>query len=107
MGASGTAISLVDEATALLLEPIERFITQKIPVRRAEDDLFLPEIKPTAAGDDAPPLLREPIERFITQKIPVGWAEADLFLPEIKPTAEERRRYAEERRQRLAPPRRP
>jgi hypothetical protein len=44
----------------------------------------------------------EPIERFITQKIPVGWAEDDLFLPEIKPTAEERRRYAEERRQRLA-----
>ncbi|MEK6530049.1 MAG: hypothetical protein AABZ48_04075, partial [candidate division NC10 bacterium] len=37
----------------------------------------------------------------ITQKIPVGWAEDDLFLPEIKPTAEERRRYAEERRQRL------
>jgi len=63
MGASGKAISLVDEATALLLEPIERFITQKIPV---------------------------------------GWAEDDLFLPEIKPTAEERRRYAEERRQRLA-----
>ena len=62
MGASGKAISLVDEATALLLEPIERFITQKIPV---------------------------------------GWAEDDLFLPEIKPTAEERRRYAEERRQRL------
>jgi ATP-dependent RNA helicase RhlB len=62
MGASGKAISLVDEATALMLEPIEKFITQKIPV---------------------------------------GWAEDDLFLPEIKPTAEERRRYAEERRQRL------
>ncbi len=63
MGAEGKAISLVDEATALMLEPIEKFINQKIPV---------------------------------------GWAEDDLFLPEIKPSAEERRRYAEERRQRLA-----
>ena len=63
MGAEGKAISLVDEATALMLEPIEKFINQKIPV---------------------------------------GWAEDDLFLPEIKPSAEERRRYAEARRQRLA-----
>ena len=62
MGASGKAISLVDEATALLLEAIEKFINQKIRVE---------------------------------------WAEDDLFLPEIKPTAEERRRFAEERRQRL------
>ena len=43
------------------------------------------------------------IEKFINQKIPVEWAVDDLFLPEIKPTAEERRRYAEERRQRLLP----
>ncbi len=62
MGAEGRAISLVDEATALMLEPVERFINQKIPVE---------------------------------------WAEDGLFLPEIKPSAEERRRYAEERRQRL------
>jgi ATP-dependent RNA helicase RhlB len=62
MGAEGRAISLVDEATALMLEPVERFINQKIPVE---------------------------------------WAEDGLFLPEIKPSAEERRRFAEERRQRL------
>jgi len=61
MGAEGKAISLVDEATALMLEAVERFISQKIPVE---------------------------------------WAGDNLFLPEIKPTVEERRRYAEERRQR-------
>ena len=48
VGAEGKAISLVDEATALRLEPIERFIGQKIPVSWAGDDLFLPEVKPTA-----------------------------------------------------------
>lgn len=47
-GAAGKAISLVDEAGALALEPIEKFITQKIQVDWAEDDLFLPEIKPTS-----------------------------------------------------------
>ena len=62
-GAAGKAISLVDEAGALALEPIEKFIAQKIQV---------------------------------------DWAEDDLFLPEIKPTSEERRRYAEEKRQRMA-----
>jgi ATP-dependent RNA helicase RhlB len=62
-GAAGTAISLADEASALLIEPIEKFIGQKISVE---------------------------------------WADDDLYLPEIKPTSEERRRYAEEKRQRLA-----
>jgi len=62
-GAGGKAISLVDEASALNLEAIEKFIGQKIPVE---------------------------------------WADDDLFMAEIKPTAEERRRYAEERRARLA-----
>jgi ATP-dependent RNA helicase RhlB len=62
-GAAGKALSLVDEAGALALEPIEKFIGQKIPVE---------------------------------------WAEDDLFLPEIKPTSEERRRYAEEKRARMA-----
>ncbi|HKA63508.1 MAG TPA: DEAD/DEAH box helicase [Methylomirabilota bacterium] len=47
-GAAGKAISLVDEAGALALEPIERFINQKIAVDWAEDDLYLPEIKPTS-----------------------------------------------------------
>ena len=47
MGAEGKAISLVDEATALMLEAVERFISQKIPVEWADDNLFLPEIKPT------------------------------------------------------------
>jgi ATP-dependent RNA helicase RhlB len=62
-GAAGKAISLVDEAGALALEPIEKFISQKIAV---------------------------------------DWAEDELYLPEIKPTSEERRRYAEEKRQRMA-----
>jgi len=62
-GAAGKAISLVDEAGALALEPIEKFIAQKIQV---------------------------------------DWAEDSLYLPEIKPTSEERRRYAEEKRQRMA-----
>jgi ATP-dependent RNA helicase RhlB len=47
-GATGKAIGLVDEASALALEPIEKFIGQKIPVEWAEDELFVPEIKPTS-----------------------------------------------------------
>src|SRR6185503_17347977 len=62
-GAAGKAISLVDEASALYLEAIEKYITQKIPVE---------------------------------------WAGDDLYLAEIKPTSEERRRYADEKRQRMA-----
>src|SRR5438552_2274735 len=62
-GAGGKAIGLVDEASALNLEAIEKFIGQKIAVE---------------------------------------WADDDLFQAEIKPTAEERRRYSEERRARLA-----
>jgi len=62
MGAGGKAISLVDEASALSLEAIEKFIGQKIAVE---------------------------------------WAEDDLFVPEVMPTAEERRRYAEQRRARM------
>jgi ATP-dependent RNA helicase RhlB len=47
-GAAGKAISLVDEAGALALEPIEKFIMQKIRVDWAGDELYLPEIKPTS-----------------------------------------------------------
>jgi ATP-dependent RNA helicase RhlB len=47
-GASGKAVSLVDEASAFSLEGVERFIGQRIRVEWAEDALFLPEIKPTA-----------------------------------------------------------
>jgi len=47
-GAAGTAISLVDEASALSLDGVERFIGQRIQVEWAADALFLPEIKPTA-----------------------------------------------------------
>jgi ATP-dependent RNA helicase RhlB len=47
-GASGKAISLVDEASAFSLEAVERFIGQRIRVEWAEDAMFLPEIKPTA-----------------------------------------------------------
>jgi ATP-dependent RNA helicase RhlB len=48
-GAAGKAISLVDEASALSLEGVERFIGQRIRVEWAEDEMFVPEIKPTAA----------------------------------------------------------
>ncbi len=48
MGAGGKAIGLVDESSALSLEAIEKFIGQKIPVEWAEDDLFVPEVMPTA-----------------------------------------------------------
>ncbi len=47
-GAAGKAISLADEASALLLEPIEQFIGKKIRVEWADDQLYLPEIKPTS-----------------------------------------------------------
>src|SRR6185436_10499970 len=47
-GAGGKAIALVDEASALYLEAIEKFIGQKIPVAWAEDDLYLTEIRPSA-----------------------------------------------------------
>ena len=47
-GAGGKAIAHVDEASALNLEGIEKFIAQKITVEWPEDDLILPEIKPTA-----------------------------------------------------------
>src|SRR6059036_1578855 len=40
-GAGGRAVGLVDEASALNLEAIEKFIGQKIPVEWAEDDLFV------------------------------------------------------------------
>ncbi len=61
-GAGGKAISLVDESSALFLEPIEKFIGRKIDVE---------------------------------------WADDELFVGEVKPTAEERRRFADERRARL------
>jgi ATP-dependent RNA helicase RhlB len=47
-GASGKAISLVDEASAFSLEAVERFIGQRIRVEWADDALFLPEVRPTA-----------------------------------------------------------
>ncbi|MGH7266140.1 MAG: DEAD/DEAH box helicase, partial [Candidatus Rokuibacteriota bacterium] len=47
-GATGKAISLVDEASAFSLEAVERFIGQRIRVEWAADEMFLPEIKPTA-----------------------------------------------------------
>ena len=47
-GAGGKALSLVDEASALRIEAIEKFIGQKIPVEWPEDDLFVPEVMPTA-----------------------------------------------------------
>jgi len=50
--------------------------------------------------DEASALRIEPIEKFIGQKIPVEWPEDEWFVPEVMPTAEERRRYADERRAR-------
>ncbi len=58
--------------------------------------------KAISLADESSALGIEPIETFIGQKIRVEWAEDDLYLPEIKPTSEERRRFAEERRQRMA-----
>ncbi|MFQ5897286.1 MAG: DEAD/DEAH box helicase [Candidatus Methylomirabilia bacterium] len=55
VGAEGKVINLVDEAAALSLEPIEKFIGQKIPVEWPEDDFFVPE---------AAPLAEEPGRRF-------------------------------------------
>src|SRR5258705_8507911 len=52
--------------------------------------------------DEARALALAAIEEFIGQKILVEWAGDDLFMQEIRPTAEERRRYSEERRARLA-----
>src|SRR5436309_10681107 len=47
-GASGDAISLADEAGALQIAPIAKSIGQKIPLEWAEDEWYLPEIKPTS-----------------------------------------------------------
>jgi ATP-dependent RNA helicase RhlB len=47
-GAEGKAVGLVDESSALNLEAIEKFIGQKIPVEWPDDDMFVPEIRPTA-----------------------------------------------------------
>jgi ATP-dependent RNA helicase RhlB len=58
--------------------------------------------KAISLADESSALAIEPIEKFIGQKIRVEWAEDDLYLHEIKPTSDERRRFAEERRQRLA-----
>jgi ATP-dependent RNA helicase RhlB len=52
--------------------------------------------------DEMSALRIEAIEKFLGQKIPVTWADDDVFAAEILPTAEERRRYAEERRARMA-----
>ena len=51
--------------------------------------------------DETSALNLEAIEKFIGQKINVEWADDDLFVAEIKPSAEERRRFAAERRARL------
>jgi ATP-dependent RNA helicase RhlB len=47
-GAGGKAIALVDESSALCLEPIEKYIGQKIETDWADDDMFVREIKPTS-----------------------------------------------------------
>jgi ATP-dependent RNA helicase RhlB len=47
-GAGGKAISLVDEASALLLDPIQKFISTRIDVDWADDDMFVKEIAPTS-----------------------------------------------------------
>jgi ATP-dependent RNA helicase RhlB len=52
--------------------------------------------------DEVSALRIEAIEKVLGQKIPVEWAEENLLVAEIPPTAEERRRYAEERRARMA-----
>src|SRR6266508_769605 len=79
----------------LHIEAVSHVVNWDLP-QEAED--YVHRIGRTAragAGGEA-------IEKFIGQKIAVEWADDDLFMPEIKPTADERRRYAEERRARLA-----
>lgn len=44
-GASGKAISLADEEYVYSLEPIEKYIGQKIPVAWADESMFVNEIK--------------------------------------------------------------
>ena len=58
--------------------------------------------KAISLADETSALAVEPIEKFIGQKILVEWAGDDLYLAEIKPTSEERRRYADDKRQRMA-----
>src|SRR6185295_9472439 len=60
------------------------------------------EGKAMSLVDESSALAIEAIEKFIGHKIEVGWADDDLFAKEIPPTAEERRRYADERRARMA-----
>jgi ATP-dependent RNA helicase RhlB len=60
------------------------------------------EGKAISLVDETSALSLETVEQFIGQKIRVEWPEDDLFLAEIKPSAEERRRFAEERRARQA-----
>jgi ATP-dependent RNA helicase RhlB len=60
------------------------------------------EGKAVSLVDESSALAIEPIEKFIGHKIAVGWADDELFASEILPTSEERRRYADERRARLA-----
>ncbi|MBI1893900.1 MAG: DEAD/DEAH box helicase [Candidatus Rokubacteria bacterium] len=65
------------------------------------------EGKAISLVDEASALTLETVEQFIGQKIRVEWPEDAVFLPEIKPTAEERRRFADERRAREARRRHP
>jgi ATP-dependent RNA helicase RhlB len=58
--------------------------------------------KAISLADETGALQIEPIEKFIGEKIPVEWAEDDWILHEIKPTSEERRKYADEKRARMA-----
>src|SRR3970282_2494718 len=58
--------------------------------------------KSISLADETGALQIEPIEKFIGEKIPVEWAEDEWFLSEIKPTSEERRKYADEKRARMA-----
>jgi len=58
--------------------------------------------KSISLADETGALQIEPIEKFIGEKIPVEWAEDEWLLPEIKPTSEERRKYADEKRARMA-----
>jgi ATP-dependent RNA helicase RhlB len=47
-GATGKALSLADEEYVFSLEDIEKFIGQKIPVKWAEDTMYIKEIRRTA-----------------------------------------------------------
>src|SRR2546430_991567 len=93
----------------LHIEAVSHVVNLGLPQDGRGHVLPLSRNAPAGAGgkaislvDESSALALEAIEKFIGQKIAVEWADDDFFMSEIKPTAEERRRYTDERRERVA-----